>query len=74
MINPIKYVQLTETFCTQQYFLLLAQVTLLSGIVIMLFDALWSATVFLPLSVGAEIIAKLLISHCIKHWIHHRGR
>lgn len=72
MIHPIKYFQPAVTFCIRSYFLLIAQVTLLSGVIIVLFDALWAATIFLPLSVGAEIIAKLLISHCIQHLIRHR--
>ncbi len=71
MLN-IKKVKTLMTISTYQYFYLVMQIACLSGVIIMMFDALWSATIFLPLSVGVEILVKFIITHVIEHFIHHQ--
>jgi hypothetical protein len=55
-----------------QYFFLLMQIAVLSGAIVMLFEAFWSATIFLPLSVAAELLVKFIITHAIERFVHHR--
>lgn len=49
-----------------QYFCLLLQITCLSAVFILLFQALWSVSLFLPLSVGVEMVVKLLATQIIQ--------
>ena len=72
MFSIIKQAQTVIHRAAYQYFLLLVQVTCLSGVFILLFEALWSATIFLPLSVGVEIVVKFLVTHVIEHVVRHR--
>jgi len=72
MFSIIKQTQTVIHRTACQYFLLLAQITCLSGVFILLFEALWSATIFLPLSVGVEIVVKFLVTHVIEHVVRQR--
>ena len=72
MFSVIKQTPLVIHRTTSQYFLLLIQIACLSSTFVLLFEALWSATIFLPLSVGMEIGVKFLVTHAIEYFVHHR--
>ena len=72
MFGIIKETQIVVNRSAYQYFLLLIQIACLSGAFVVLFETFWSASIFLPLSVGVEIGVKFLITHAIEYFVRHR--
>ncbi len=72
MSNMKHEIKILVSSTVYQYYYLLMQLAFLSGVIAILFDGLWSSTVFLPLSVGIEVLVKFIITHVIEHFIHHQ--
>lgn len=71
MLNLVKKIQCLLHPFISHYSHLCFNMICMSGLFFILCDSLWSATIFLPISVGTEILAKFLISHAIERLAHH---
>ncbi len=70
MLSIMKQFKISSDGNLYSYLSLMTQVFIISFAVVLLFEAIWSASLLLPLSIGVEILAKILISHAIKFFIH----
>jgi len=59
IVNLLKQ---TQTIITNKFFIFIIQIIVLSGAFTLLFDAFWSATIFLPISVAVELLIKMLLT------------